>query len=94
MTEIADYIRAGVAYDHYALKQAYYDACADLCGTEFRLTLHRMYRRGEVDMPRVQDRHGDKVDFFTAVIAAHHRDNPKFKLVIGELILTTEAVTT
>jgi len=90
--EFTTYITPGCVYDHLALKAVYYRACNDLRGTAFRRKLHKLYRDGILDMPRVRDRHGDKVDFFTAVIAAHPEGHREFKLVDGVLAFAVEAV--
>lgn len=89
---IENYLQPGAIYGHIALKQAYYDACHDLCGTVFRETLHAMYAAGEIEMPTVTDKNDEETDFFTAVIMAHHVTHPKFEIVPGELVWVGEAV--
>lgn len=93
------YLRPGVAYGHIALKQAYYAACAAgmWCeegtehwreGTAFREAVYALWQDGCIGMPIVTDRHGQRTDFFAAVIDMYHDTHPKFRIVPGELVVT------
>lgn len=93
---VAGYLAPGVAYGHIALKQAYYAACAAgmWCvegdehyrgGTAFREAVYALFEAGCIDMPIVTDRHGERTDFFAAVIDMYHHTHPKFRIVPGAL---------
>lgn len=93
MFNITDFLIPNVRYDQMALKQAYYDACAasdgngDYFGTRFRESVNALANVGAITMPMVKDRHGEKTDFFSAVIAMYHRDDERFRAIRGELVL-------
>lgn len=77
-----NYIVPGVAYGHWELKQAYYNACRDIYGTRFRLMLHDLYRQGVIQMPKVKV-DGEKIDFFSAVMNSY----PNSRTIEGFLVL-------
>ena len=95
---VTQYLAPGVRYGHIALKQAYYAACSAgmNCkegdehwreGEAFRVYVHGFYKAGFIEMTTIKVS-GEDVDFFTAVIAARHKDHPEFRLIPGYLVVT------
>jgi hypothetical protein len=102
--DITKYITPGVSYDHAMLKQAYLDACnAGMWakpgdenyreGTQFLIAVYQWHNAGWLSMPMsVVDRHGEKSDFFGAVIDSHPEDHPDYRVIEGYLYLEPQSM--